>query len=89
MKSWIKQKEVWVLLIENGHGSNISVHCTEEAAMQSLFEYCANEWDDGVEDQCGPLDALRQDEAIEAYFDTWGNGFNPEWYTLKKVNTEG
>lgn len=75
---------VWVLIVDHRHGTNISVHATHEHAVRSLGDYCAAEWDDGLTEQYGELESLAQVDLIEAYFDAWGQGFDPEWYLLEE-----
>lgn len=75
---------VWVLIVDHRHGTNISLHANYEHAMRALGDHCAAEWDEGLTDQYGQLASLSQEDLIEAYFDAWSQGFDPEWYLLEE-----
>ena len=75
---------VWILIIDNNHGSDVSVHASHECAMQSLYKYCSDEWDDGLDEQYGTLKELSRGETIDAYFDAWNVSLNWEWYLLEE-----
>ena len=79
---------VWVLFVDHKHGSNISAHTSEESALESLYQYCSDEWDEGLNSQYGRLNDLNREQAIEAYFDAHNLAFDSEWYILKKLHIE-
>lgn len=85
----VQKEAVWLLHIDHKYGQNISAHCTKESAEKSLYEYCAQNWDNGLDEQYGKLDTLSSEEAIEAYFDAYNLALDYEWYILKKVEIEG
>lgn len=63
----------WQLMIDHRHGTNATVHTTEEGARKELLDYVWENWDtDGPgRDKDEETSAIPEDaaEAIEAYFD--------------------
>lgn len=76
---------VFVLRISHKFGDNLEAHATMPSALASLYEYVVQEWDDGITEQYGALENLTPQEAIEAYFDCWGEGLDPEYYELQAL----
>lgn len=76
---------VFVLRVSLKFGANMEAHATMPSALASLYEYVAQEWDDGITEQYGALKNLTPQEAIDAYFDCWGEGLDPEYYELQAL----
>lgn len=66
--------ELWVLVIEHRHGTDTSVHRSEEAARQALYGFVDQWWGQELPARPVPGDAA---EAIHEYFD-----LTDESYTL-------
>ena len=81
-------KNVWVLVIDHEHGTNISAHATEDGAKYALYEYCREWWDDAISEQYGKLADLSRDAAIDAYFDCHNTCLDSEWYILEESKIE-
>lgn len=81
-------KKITVLSIHHKHGVNKSAHKSNSSAMKALYDYCVDEWDDGLDDQYGKLTDLTQDDAIDAYFDAWGSALDPEWYEFDNMELQ-
>lgn len=80
----LSKQNVWVLIIDHQHGTDISVHASCQDARQALYAYCAQQWDDGLTKQYGALSKLSLEAAIDAYFDAWGMAWDYEYYLLEE-----
>lgn len=76
---------VYALVIFGNSGNDIEVYFTEEDALQSLYGYVAQEWDEGISEQYGAFGNLSRQEAIDAYFDCHNTPLNLEYYELHRV----
>src|ERR1017187_1356209 len=77
-----KSITVQVLMVEHRHGTNTSVHRTEEAARDELHGYVVMWWEQEMEDQVMPED---RDEAIKAYFEAQEG----EFYKIVESSLDG
>lgn len=58
--------QVWVLAIDHRHGTNLTVHRSEEGACASLLAYVQDNWTQELGQAVQPND---EDELIETYFE--------------------
>lgn len=69
---------VYVLIIENNHGNDVTVHATEDSAFRTVAEYCREWWDhDHPEDPAPPIPDNDRDVVISYY-----SGNEHEFYSI-------
>lgn len=73
--------EVFVLVISHKHGEDVSVHRTNEGAMEELYQFVQEWWESRME---GPLPSDKAD-AISAYFTEMSDGCGEENYSTRRV----
>ncbi len=79
---------IYVLRISHKYGDTMEAHSTEETALQSLYDYVAQEWDEGISEQYGAFEKLSRQEAIDAYFDCYDTALDPEYYDLQELTVK-
>ncbi|GJL59697.1 MAG: hypothetical protein NPIRA03_25540 [Nitrospirales bacterium] len=80
---------VWVLVIENKYGTQITAHSTAQNANNALYAYCAEWWDEFITEKYGVITELDRAEVIEAYFDYYASfHIYPEWYLLEECKLD-
>lgn len=73
--------KVWTLLINNRHGTYVSLYHQCKNAETELREYVAEHWGDCLTQEYGALDTLDPDEAVRIYFE---DSYD-EWYELDEA----
>lgn len=69
--------KVWVLAISHRHGTDVSVHRSEAGALDNLFSYVGDWWEnDAPREEVIPHD---RGEAIDRYFEL----VTDEFYSLE------
>ena len=72
-------KHVWVLTISHRHGTDCSVFTKRQKAVDFLYEYVKQWWDDEIPNKKIPSTMGR---AVDAYFDHVGDRSVSEWYNI-------
>lgn len=81
--------KIWSLKISTKYVSSNSSYLKFEQAKEKLYDYVLEYWDDGLTEQYGATEGLRENEAIDAYFDAWTFALDPEFYELESVERLG
>lgn len=69
---------VYVLIIDHDHGTDVNVYATDELAKEALYEYVQEWWGDVSANAGYPKDCPdNAAEAIAMYFED-----NSEWYAI-------
>lgn len=71
-------RTVWLFQVHHRHGDDVSVYSTKQKAVDGVYEWVAEYWDDEMIRQYNDVPQIPSDrqEAIDLYF----NSIDDEWY---------
>lgn len=68
----MRTSKVYVTSIEHKHGTNFYVNRSKQGAVNALYDYVEEWWDEAVPAGCGPISDYDKATAIEMYFENNG-----------------
>ena len=74
--------KVHIAVISHRHGQDVLADFTECGLDMQLYEYVRQSWEELFPDTDIPHDVTK---AIEDYFETWANHFDPEFYETYEI----